>query len=177
MVDLIDAAPAIDRAFAWMADACQRRLTTSRRLRSALVEAPGTRWRGALLPALDDVTAGSHSLLERHFLRLSRRHGLPAARHQVRLLDGRRTGWLDCDYGDIRVRVELDGRVGHDLQLDRFRDMRRDNSAATVDRLSLRYGWTDVVGGPCQVAGQVAQVLEIRGWAGEPKRCGNGCAL
>jgi hypothetical protein len=51
VVDLIDAAPAIDRAFAWMADVCQRRLTTSRRLRSALVEAPGTRWRGALLPA------------------------------------------------------------------------------------------------------------------------------
>lgn len=177
VLDLMDAAPDIDRAFAWMADACQKKLTSALRLRAALMASPEIRRRSVLLWALGDIATGGHSLLERQFLGLVRRHGLPAPRQQVRVVSGRRTHWVDCDYGELRTRVELDGHVGHDLTLDRLRDMQRDNLAATADVLPLRYGWPDVVDRPCSVASQVASVLQLRGWTGTPRRCGRECGL
>jgi len=38
---------------------------------------------------------------------------------------------------------------------------------------TLRYGWADVLGRPCEVAAQVVAVLRARGWTGKPP----GCAL
>ena len=40
-----------------------------------------------------------------------------------------------------------------------FRDMRRDNSATTDGLATLRYGYRDVFGSPCEVAAQVAENL------------------
>ena len=46
---------------------------------------------------------------------------------------------------------------------------------ALVDGLlSLRYGHADLVGRPCQIAHQVARVLQRRGWDGSPTRCPPG---
>lgn len=177
VLDLVDAACDFDRTFAIAADACRKRLTTPPRLRTALAASPDIRWRAPLLSVLDDIASGSHTLLERHFLILSRRHHLPIPDRQVRVVAGRRTSWVDCDYGGLRVRVELDGRIGHDPALDRFRDMGRDNRAAMTGILPLRYGWADAVGQPCEVAGQVAVVLALRGWDGTAVDCGAKCTL
>jgi len=73
-------------------------------------------------------------------------------------------------YDPFRLVVELDGRVGHE-GMGRFRDMRRDNGSTVAGDATLRYGWADVVGRRCQVAGQVGSVLTARGWTGRLRRC------
>jgi hypothetical protein len=52
--------------------------------------------------------------------------------------------------------------------------MRRDNAATTDGLWTLRYGYRDVLGSPCEVAAQVAQNLLDRGWPGPFERC-NRC--
>ncbi len=153
---------------------CQRRLTTPTRLADALTGRPSTRWRALLGPALQEIAAGSHSLLEHKFVTLSRRHGLLLPARQVRLT-GDVSRRLDADYHPLPVRVELDGLLGHDRLLERWR--RRDN-AATIDRKTvLRYGWADVTSRSCAVAAQVGSALIQRGWAGRLRTCGNECEL
>lgn len=172
VLDLLQTARTVDQAFALVADACQRRLTTPQRLSAALARRPKTRWRALLCIALDEIAAGSHSVLEHKFVVLNRRHGLPSFQRQLQLRTDRIRRWLDCDYAPIPVRVELDGRLGHERVLERWRDMSRDNAAALADRTVLRYGWADVTSRPCAVAGQVAAALVLRGWNGHHRVCG-----
>lgn len=75
VLDLVAAARSLDQAMAWIARACQHRLTTPHRLREAAAARPRLRWRGDLELALADVDAGAHSLLELRYLRdVERRH-------------------------------------------------------------------------------------------------------
>jgi hypothetical protein len=55
--------------------------------------------------------------------------------------------------------------------------MRRDNAMAVAGRWTLRYGYADVFGRPCQVVAQVASVLRACGWTGVARNCGRNCAL
>jgi hypothetical protein len=41
----------------------------------------------------------------------------------------------------------------------------------------MRYSWADIVGRPCQVAGQIAMALRLRGWAGVPQACRPSCPV
>ncbi|MDX6263738.1 MAG: hypothetical protein QOH84_5426, partial [Kribbellaceae bacterium] len=72
--------------------------------------------------------------------------------------------------------VELDGRVGHSDALSRWRDMGRDNAAATSGKLTLRFGY-QLVSHPCETATQVVAALHHRGWIGTPRPCSSTCAL
>jgi very-short-patch-repair endonuclease len=63
------------------------------------------------------------------------------------------------------VVVELDGLVGHSGDLDRLRDMARDNADVLDGRIVLRFGFRDVERHPCEVAAQVACALRQRGSA------------
>ena len=74
------------------------------------------------------------------------------------------------------MRVELDGRLGHQGE-GRFRDRRRDNRAAVDGVWTLRYGFAETFGSPCEVAAEVALVLRDRGWTGFPRLCGPACPL
>lgn len=178
VLDLIDRAPTIELAFAWLAVGCQRRRTTPPRLGAAMSRRPGLRWSRELRPALADIATGSSTVLEWRYLQLSRRHALPLPGRQVRLVHGRATRWLDRDYHPVPLRAELDGRLGHDQLIERWRDMDRDNAAAVAGISVLRYGWADVVGRPCQVAAQTAAMLDLRGWTGARARaCGPACRL
>jgi len=77
---------------------------------------------------------------------------------------------LDCYWPWFGLAVELDGERYHKDR--RFRDMERDNfSAAELGIETLRYGWADVVGRPCDVAAQIAAVLHRKGWSGRLARC------
>ncbi len=138
MLDLLDGAASAERAFGWVADACQRRLTTPVRLAAAFDRRPGTRWAATLRPALEEIAGGSHTVLERAYLTLNRRHDLPEPVRQRRLEDGGFVRWVDCDYRPFPVRTELDGRLGHDRGVERWRDMHRDNAAAAAGVVSLR---------------------------------------
>jgi hypothetical protein len=176
VLDLCDRATSFTEVAAWVSRACGRRLTTPERLRASLRQRARHRWRRELMDLLGDVAAGAQSPLELRYLReVERAHGLPPGVRQRRLA-GRTVRWVDVDLAEFGVRVELDGRLGH-VDEGAFRDRVRDNAATVSGRATLRYGWVDVVGTPCAVAAEVAQVLRSRGWAGKPVACGPYCRI
>jgi len=174
-LDLTQAATSVDEALSWLARACSRRLTTPELLQSALAQRDRVRWRGDLTAALSDIGDGAHSLLEsRYVRRVERRHGLPVAARQAVTSTGGQTRYLDNLYRQFGVAVELDGQVAHPVEA-RWRDIHRDNSVAAAGIITLRYSWADVSARPCRVAAEVARVLRLGGWTGQPRPCGPDC--
>ena len=177
VLDLAATAKSAGDAFAWVFRATGQGLTTAERIHRALAARGRMHWRAELAACLDDAAEGVHSNLEqRYVLAVERPHGLPRAVRQARVVRDGRTRYLDNLYREFSVCTELDGRTAHPVG-ERWRDYRRDNAGATDGIITLRYGWSDVTGQPCQVAAQVAAVLSQRGWTGSPRRCGSGCAL
>jgi hypothetical protein len=162
VLDLASASRTLDESVGWLLAAVGRRFTTPDRIAAAMRDRGRMRWRRDLAAALADAAAGCHSVLEYRYRRfVERAHGLPAGVRQQR-----REGWYDdvC-YPEFGVRVELDGRLGHDGD-DRVRDHRRDDAAVVGSGPVLRYGYADVVSRPCTVADRVAAVLVASGWVG-----------
>jgi hypothetical protein len=94
-----------DDAVAIAALACQRGLTWHEGLRTELERRVGHRWGGVLREALDDIGAGSHSVLEVRFVRdVVRAHGLPVPRLQRTTV----AGVHDAAFDEQMVLVELD---------------------------------------------------------------------
>jgi Transcriptional regulator, AbiEi antitoxin len=81
-----------------------------------------------------------------------------------------RVGYDDVRYRRYATRIELDGLAAHSEHA-RWRDMRRDNAAVIEGDRVLRYGLGDVESYPCHLAAQVASVLRLGGWRGNPGRC------
>lgn len=52
---------------------------------------------------------------------------------------------------------------------------RRVRGAAGLGIITLRYNWADVIERACDVAAEIAIVLQQRGWAGRPRSCGRRC--
>lgn len=176
-LDLATASRSLDEALAWLARACGARLTTPARLAAAMNDRTRLPRREALTAALDDIGGGAHSLLElRYITRVERPHGLPPAQRQVQIARGQRTEYKDILYSEFGVGVETDGAVAHPPEA-RWRDQHRDNASNADQIVTLRYSWADVTQRPCWVAGQVARVLQGRGWAGTPHPCGPSCPI
>jgi very-short-patch-repair endonuclease len=174
-LDLTQLAPSLDEAFAWLARACARRLTTAPLLRATMAARPKMRWRTELASALTDVGNGAHSVLEWRYLRdVELRHGLPRANRQALSRADNRTRYLDNQYQEYGVAVELDGRAAHPAE-SRWRDIRRDNVSAAAGMVTLRYGWADVTGDPCRVANEIAAALRRGGWTGRLRPCSPAC--
>ncbi|MDQ1724289.1 MAG: hypothetical protein QOG52_1317, partial [Frankiaceae bacterium] len=76
VLDAVSSAPNRTGALAAVARGLQRNQVNSRHLRER-VQAERRRWRAPVLKALDDIVAGSHSVLELEFAQLLRRHRLP----------------------------------------------------------------------------------------------------
>jgi len=175
-LDLVQAAPSFDKALAWLASACGRRLTTPELLRASMAARAKLRWRAELARALTDIGEGIHSALEWHYVRgVERSHGLPRAERQAVSRAGGRTRYLDNHYREFRVAVELDGQAAHPAEA-RWRDIHRDNASAEAGIVTLRYNWADVTQDPCRVAAEVGNVLRHHGWTGRPRACGPRCA-
>ena len=146
-----------------------QRILTPSILRDALNDRQRHPNRALLEALLIDVAEGIESPLELRYLRqVERAHGLPEGDRQ-RYRGGLRHR-TDVGYDEWALLVELDGRRGHE-GMGRFRDYRRDNAFALRQLVTLRYGWFDVVNRPCEVARQVALVLQSRGWPGPFSRC------
>jgi hypothetical protein len=158
-------------AIAVLADAIQARRTQAQRIREALAARTRVPRRDFLLGVLADLEHGTCSVLEHGYLTVVERpHGLPTARRQVR---GSRHGPLyrDVLYTDFDQVVELDGRMWHDNATQRDADLDRDLDAA-IDRLAtVRLGWGQVYGRPCETAARIGRLLATRGWHGLPTRC------
>lgn len=176
-MDLATTAGSVDDAFGWIFRATGKWLTDAEHIRRAMAAREKLRWRAELAACLDDMGEGVRSNLEHRYVRdVERPHRLPRALRQVRIVRYGRPCYLDNLYGDYLVCVELDGRTAHPPG-QRWRDYRRDNAGAADGIITLRYGWSDVTGQPCQVAVQVAGVLRQRGWTGSGRSCGPNCPL
>jgi hypothetical protein len=166
-----------DAAVAVLADACQSRRTTPALLRhrlDAMARLPRRRLLGEVLA---DVAQGAFSALERRYLRdVERAHGLPGGRRQRRVRPGRSVAHRDVDYLGLRTVVELDGRLGHEWNADRWADLDRDIDSLVTGDVTLRAGWRQVLD-PCRLAAAVARVLIARGWTGRPHGCRPGCPV
>ena len=149
--------------------AVQLRTTTPQRLVTSLAGLRRHRHRKLMTDLLADVADGAESPLELGYLRkVERAHGLPRGWRQRRRAGLRY--YTDVSYDAYALLVELDGRRGHEGE-GKFRDMERDNLFVLKGMATLRYGWSDVVDRPCQVARQVAAVLRSRGWPGTMRSC------
>jgi very-short-patch-repair endonuclease len=177
VLDLTQTAKTIDGAFGWLCQASGSRLTTPDRLLTALHKRRKVRWRGILLSALGDIGDGARSVLEIRYVRdVERPHGLPRARRQAEMTRSSGRIYLDNLVDPYRTCIELDGKAAHPAA-ERWRDIARDNASAADGITTLRYGWTDVAQLPCQTAAQIADVLRLRGWPGQPAPCSESCPL
>ncbi len=177
VVDVASAAPDDAAAVAVLADACQSRRTTPERLATALRGRRRTPRRRFLLALLVDVAAGAYSALEHQYLtRVERPHGLPSGKRQRRVRIGRTPAYRDVDYRRHGVVVELDGRLGHEEQMDRWDDIDRDIDTVVSGDVTLRAGWRQALA-PCRLAVAVGRLLVARGWSARPTACGAGCAV
>jgi hypothetical protein len=177
VLDLTGAAASFDDVIALIARACQRRLTTPFLLDDALQLRARARWRAEISAALRDGFDGIHSVLEyRYHHDVERAHGLPEPDRQAAAFqDGARI-FRDMHYRAYRLAIELDGKASHPDE-QRWRDRRRDNTAAVQRIVTLRYGWADVTERPCQTARQIADALTNAGWRGTLRRCGPDCRI
>lgn len=177
---LLAVASASDRdsdAIAVVADACQCRRTTPARLVSALNELRNLPRRALLLDVLNDVADGAYSVLEHRYLtRVERPHGLPVAKRQRRVKQGRSAAYRDVEYIGLATVMELDGRLGHEEALDRWDDMDRDIDSVQDGVVTLRAGWQQVES-PCRLAIAMGKVLRGRGWTGQVRPCSPSCAV
>ncbi len=166
------------RGVGLIADGCQQRISTSRRLVSALALLPRLPGRALWLAVLADVSTGAVSALELRYLQdVERAHGLPALQRQVgSTLLGNRI-WRDGEYGEFGIVHELDGRLDHEWFLQRALDRRRDVAAASSGKVVVRHGWADVLDYSCESAGLVVELLRLRGWQGRPLRCSPICRI
>lgn len=122
-------------AIAVLANACQSRRTTARRLLRTLDARQRVRRRRWLREVLIDISEGTCSVLEHAYLhRVERAHGLPQATRQHRSATSLSVCYRDTEYGQ-RLVVELDGRLFHDSASARNKDFERDLDAA-ADGLS-----------------------------------------
>jgi hypothetical protein len=153
------------------------RRTTPDRLREALARRTRIRRRSLVLAVLDDLAAGTCSVLEHGYLtRVERPHGLPEGTRQRRRVGADGVEYKDVEYEPFGLVVELDGRVGHGSWSAQARDADRDLDDHAEGRASVRLRWTQVFGTGCRTAERIGRILRRRGWAGEPRRCGPGCS-
>lgn len=171
LIDVAARKPDDFGAIAVLADAIQARRTQAARIREALAGRTRIARRDFLTGVLADLERGTCSVLEHGYLTVVERpHGLPAGHRQVR---ASRHGPLyrDVVYAELDQVVELDGRMWHDTATQRDADLDRDLDAA-LDRLAtVRLGWGQVYGRPCETAVRVGRLLMARGWRGVPTRC------
>jgi very-short-patch-repair endonuclease len=160
---------AVGTAARWV----QKRRTTAGALAYALEQRSRHQHRRILTVALGVVAEGAESIMEVSYVRrVALAHALPRASMQVRHGTLRR----DFEYEEWLVVLEVDGLLGHEgehLAKDRTRDRR----AAGAGRVTLRAGWVDVEGAPCELAVDVHAALRARGYRGSIRACGPRCAV
>lgn len=176
IIDLVAAADNLDDVVAWVSRGIARNMISAAQLKAAAAARGRFRWRDRIGDVIDQVAGGSHFPLEFRYDRdVERAHRLPPAVKQAKFTkpDGTR-GFRDRYYEKYGLIVELDGREFHPED-QRAKDRARDNEAAATSGATLRYGWTDVNGTPCETAAQVYRALRKRGYRGSLRPCSAAC--
>ncbi|MDX6210653.1 MAG: hypothetical protein QOE24_3044 [Frankiales bacterium] len=177
VLDLVRNAASPGRAAGIIADAVGSRRTTSARIRALVEHRAAVPYRADVLDVLAQTQEGCHSALELRHAGVCRGHALPLGTRQLRQLLGGKVTYADNVVEEFEVYTELDGRLGHELEDDVFRDHRRDNANTVAGRSVLRIGWRSVLDEPCEVARERAGTLRRRGWTGSARECGPTCTV
>jgi len=160
------------RALGLVLGALGERLTTPDRLEADLRLRGRHSKRRLLQGILTDARTGAASCLEIEYQRrVQRPHHLPPVRINVPEQVGSRRVYRDLRYQGLVV--ELDGAAHHG-HMTAVADRRRDNDLVVAGERTLRFGWTEVVDDPCQVAATVALAL---GGLHLARPCGPVCGL
>jgi very-short-patch-repair endonuclease len=134
-------------------------LVAEGRLRERVLAEPWSGVAGSrvLLNAL--VDAGGHSALERAFLRLVRRNGLPRPRLQVvHRSGGQHVARVDALFPPDLV-VEVAGHGTHATRRQRQIDAQRQTELTLLGRRLLTFTYEDVADRPQWVARRIAEAL------------------
>jgi hypothetical protein len=103
--------------------------------------------------------AGGHTMLERRFLALVRRAGLPRPRPQVVFrVGGRHIARVDFLFDEVGVVVEVSGQKGHSSPSERLRDAQRRNELQDLGLRVFEYTYEEVT----QQAAMVIRTLRAR---------------
>ncbi|HET6997116.1 MAG TPA: type IV toxin-antitoxin system AbiEi family antitoxin domain-containing protein [Solirubrobacterales bacterium] len=134
-------------------------LVDPERLRDEIDELPRWPGRGRLRELLDGPTITLTSTqLERRFLPLARRAGLPAPTTQA-WLDGYR---VDFFWPNLGLVVEADSLRYHRTPFKQARDKRRDNAHAGSGLATLRFTHGQIRDEPGYVCGTLARTARLR---------------
>lgn len=133
--------------------AVHRQLSSPEVLARRLVGLRGSgRWGCRTVESLIDAS-GVESVLERRFLELVRRSGLPEPRMQV-VFHAETTfvARVDFLFDEFDLVVEVTGKQGHSTRLDRQRDAQRRNELQDLGLRVIEYTYDDVIDRPRWVA-------------------------
>ncbi|WP_084101646.1 hypothetical protein, partial [Nocardioides luteus] len=164
-------------AIAAMAQVASRTYVTAHSLRAALGRYPSLRRRRLVAGIIDDLEAGTHSVLEHGYLtKVERPHGLPAGKRQAPRTGPGGNQFRDVEYLEYALVVELDGALGHEGWRDQARDADRDlDDLASAGSVTARLRWHQVFDTPCRTAARVGRILARHGWTGSLSTCGDRC--
>lgn len=156
-----------------LADAVGARRTTAARLLGRLEARPRIARRPWLEAVLDDVAQGTCSVLEQGYQSMVvRPHGLPVGVLQAPALATSGRIYRDVDHPDLRLKVELDGRLFHTATADRDRDLERDLDAVVGGgEATVRLGFGQVFHRACSTAAKLGAIMNRLGWDDQVLRC------
>ncbi|MFJ9389850.1 hypothetical protein ACIRON_13585 [Nocardioides sp. NPDC101246] len=166
-------------AIARVADVASRPYVTATTLRAALERTNSLRRRKLVQALVNDLEAGTHSVLEHGYLtKVERAHGLPEGRRQAPRRGPTGTQFRDVEYEAYALVVELDGALGHDTWRDQARDAERSlDDLAELGAVTARLRFHQVFDTPCRTADRVGRILVRNGWSGPVQTCSDDCHL
>jgi very-short-patch-repair endonuclease len=167
---LVDAASWADtdrQARAIVLSVVRQRLVTVQAAFQALDVRLVTRRQKTIAEALHDAAGGIQSLPEQDFDRLLRRGGLPRPVRQRVLVRVSGTVYLDADYDEYALTVEIDGAPHTDVEAGEA-DATREHALVITGRRVLRFSAWQVRHRPRYVARVIAEALRSGGWTGHP---------
>jgi hypothetical protein len=165
-------------AIALLCELVGARRTTATRLAASLAERPRHSRRRLVGALVDDLTAGTHSVLEHGLLdRVLRPHDLPVPTRRQAPVRGRRGAeYRDAFFEGLDAHVELDGGH-HDGSARKDDDADRDLQDIASGLVVPRLRYAQVFGWPCRTARLLAGFFALRGWTGAARPCSPGCEV
>ncbi|BCB78735.1 hypothetical protein GCM10022251_78690 [Phytohabitans flavus] len=156
LVDAAAWARTDDEARAIIAAGCQQRLATPAEIIAVTDRMPRARRRAVVIETARYAEGGATALSEIDFLRLCRRHCLPAPDLQEQRTDANgRTRFLDAYWREWRLHVEVDG--AHHMEVRHWEeDMVRQNDIWIEGDRILRFSAGQVRRHPAEVAAQLS---------------------
>jgi hypothetical protein len=135
------------------------------------------RRRPLLRTILADLAGGAQSIGELEFARLCRDFGIPEPDRQTRRTGAGKTFYLDADWTQYDVIVEIDG-VHHLDPGQVLEDAVRQNELTLGRSRVLRIPLIGLRATPALYLGQLSRLLQTGGWPGPPKaQRPNNCGL